>query len=140
MFIDPEELIEVKVYYKKIGRHFIAYSDEEFSALDEEVDKEVFKELSVSMRQLTWGIYNELQEAAMKPDQLGNRAWNYKFFKENKLLRLIVKWNATQIEGEKVIPVPINQKSISTLSPDIAEAILSTYDKIALVDDDDAKK
>ena len=29
MFIDPSELIEVIVYYKKAGRHYVAYNETE---------------------------------------------------------------------------------------------------------------
>lgn len=141
MFIDPDDLIAIKIHYKKVGRHFIAYNEEEFNEPDSKINKDGFKELTTHMRQMTWGLYNELQEAALRPDQLGNKTWNLKFFKENKLLRLIAKWDATTKNAEeKITIVPINPQTISTLAPDIAEAILSTYDKIVLIDDDEAKK
>jgi len=142
MFLDDDELLEIIIYYKKIGKHYVAYSKETF---DEggftEDEKTSFSTLNVKARQLTWGLYNDLQESAMIPDQLGNRKWNYKVYKENKLRSIIAKWDAkTKDENGKMVDIPPTPKTIAKMSPDIAEAILNVYDKITLIDEDEEKK
>ena len=142
MFIDDEELIEAEVFYKKEGRHYLAYNTEIFKNMDlsEEEQKEYTK-LTVKLKPLTWGLYNELQEAAMVSDNLGNRKWNYKAFKENKLRGIIAKWDAKIKDDEdKLVIAPINPKTIRAIAPDIAEVIINTYDQITLIDEDEEKK
>ena len=144
MFIEDEELLEIVVYYKKSGLHYTVHSQYQFNELDfpEEVKAE-YKKLVVKARQLTWGLYNDLQEAAMVRDNLGNRNWNYKVYKENKLRRIIAKWDAKMKDPEdesKTVNVPVNPKMIAKMSPDIAEIILNSYDQMTLIDEEEEKK
>lgn len=168
MFIDDKELIEIKVYYKKIGRHYIAFSspdfektdfglfdgekDEKLSALeqqkvDEERKKKVneekakYKVVTIKAKQLTWGLYNELQEDAVVKDNLGARVWNYKKYKENKLKKVIAEWDVKIPKDDgSMITAPITPAAIANLSPDVAEAILSAYDQAMVLSDEDEKK
>mgnify|MGYP000695648833 CR=1 FL=1 len=136
MFIE-EDPISISIFFKKVGRHFIAYSKPDYDKMElSEEERSLYKELTLQMRPLTWGLYNELQESAMVLDELGNRQFNYKVYKENRLLRLIRKWNAKR-DGKDV---PINPTTLSKLSPDIAEVILTEYDNVSLLDEDDEKK
>ena len=142
MFVEDEELMTVVVYYKKVGRHYVSYDDETFKDLDlPEEEKAEFKKLTVNTRQLTWGLYNDLQEKAMVADQLGNRKWNYKVYKENKLRSIILNWDAKakNEEGEFVV-VPPSPQMITKMSPDIAETILNRYDQMTLIDEETEKK
>ena len=142
MFIEIDESLEVTIYYKKNGRHYTAYSSKSFEEIglpEEEIAK--FSKLTLRLKPLTWGLYNDLQEAAMVKDNLGNRNWNYKVYKENKLRKIIIKWDATMKgEDDKMIPAPVNPQVISNLAPDIAEAILTAYDQITLIDEEEEKK
>ena len=142
MFLDNVELIEIIIRYKKVGRHYVAYSQDVFNDVGiSEEEKAKFSALNVKAHQLTWGLYNDLQEAAMVPDNLGNRKWNYKVYKENKLRKIISQWDAKTTDAEgKVINVMVNPKTISNMAPDIAEAILNAYDKATLIDDAEEKK
>lgn len=142
MFIEDKEFIEIKVFYKKVGRHYVAYSQDSFDSSEmSEEEKKEFQELNIQAAQLTWGLYNDLQEKAMVPDEFGNRKWNYKIYKENKLRSIIKKWDATHQNNEgKTVPVPLNPQMISKLAPDIAETILNFYDQKTLLDDEDEKK
>jgi hypothetical protein len=71
----------------------------------------------------------------------GDRTWNYKLYKENRLKNLVVSWDAKKKNDKgELIPVPLNNETLLSLSPDIAEAILSTYDSITLLDDEQEKK
>ena len=136
MFID-DEAINIEVFYKKIGFHYITYNTSDFNELElDESEQKKFKQLSLKMRPLTWGLYNDLQESAMIEDGMGNRHFNYRIYKENRLLKLIISWNA--ITDEK--PVKINPRALAQLAPDIAETILAEYDNIALIGDGEEKK
>ena len=83
MFVDPNELIEIKVYYKKISRRYKVVAAEDYEILDEK-DKNMYKCLTVQTRELTWGLYNELNEESVMKDNMGGRQWNYKLYKENE--------------------------------------------------------
>jgi hypothetical protein len=58
-------------------------------------------------------------------------------FKEGRLLKLTKTWDAKDKEGR---PIPINEKSILSLSPQVAEAILRAYDEVSYLQDDEEKK
>jgi len=138
MFIDDKKLIDIKILYKKSGRNqYDAYSEDEFKKLDID-NKEKFKELNVKMLPLTWGLYNDLQDAAMMSDSFGNRRFSYKIYKETRLRRLMVQWDA-QVKNNQgqLEPVPINDNSIRRLAPEIGETILAAYDAISVMDGDD---
>ena len=140
MFIDTNELVEIKVFYKKVGRHYIVNDLSEYELMDDE-EKKKFKCLIVKTRELTWGLYNELNEESVVRDQLGNRQWNYKLYKENKLRKILVSWDAQKPnEKGEMIPIVVNSDSISKLSPDIAEKILGSYDMIMFVSEEEEKK
>ncbi|MFA7219220.1 MAG: hypothetical protein WC119_01790 [Synergistaceae bacterium] len=142
MFIENEQPIEIKIHYKKSGRHYVVYSDEVFDKVGlSSEEKKLYQELNIKARPLTWGLYNDLQETAMVPDNLGNRKWNYKVYKENKLRKIVGSWDATMVDDEgKTVKVPVNPQTIANLSPDIAESILNVYDKMTLIDEDAEKK
>lgn len=131
MFIKDTDLIDVTVYYKKMGHRFLTYTENEFkkATLTEEEKKE-YSSVTLKMKELTWGLYNELQEEAMREDTNGNSQFNVKIYKENRLLKLIKEWDAV---GEGGNIVPINSNSIAHLAPDIAETILRGYDQFAFV-------
>lgn len=140
MFVDPNELVEIKVFYKRAGRHYVVTPRDEYEVLDEG-DKAKYKCLSVKVRELTWGLYNELNEESTMRDMTGNRQWNYKLYKENKLRKILASWDAQKLnEKGDSIPIPINQDSINKLAPDIAENILSSYDTIMFINEDEEKK
>jgi len=142
MFLEDDELLDIVIYYKKIGKHYVAYSKETFDSDNfSEDEKATFSVLNVKVKQLTWGLYNDLQESAMIPDQLGNRKWNYKLYKEGKLRSIIAKWDAKiKDEDGKMVDVHPTAKIIAKMAPDIAEVILNVYDKITLIDENEEKK
>ena len=165
MFIDEKELIEFKIYYKKVGRHYIAFNEGDFQEIDipsiekldadqkkrlteedkkkmTEEEKAKFKVVNIRARPLTWGLYNELQEEAVVKDNLGNRQWNYKRYKEVKLRRIIAEWDVktTRESDGQTVTAPVSPNQIATLSPDVAEVILNTYDKIMIMDEAEEKK
>lgn len=163
MFIDDKELIELKIYYRKSGRHYLAFSSTDFEKTDfgifdgekveklqpveqkkleedrkkkVEEEKAKYKCVNIKARQLTWGLYNDLQEEAVVKDNIGSRQWNYKKYKENKLRKIIAEWDV-QVNGSVA---PINPQAINNLSPDVAEAILNAYDQAMLVGEEEEKK
>ena len=165
MFINPDELLEVEVMYKSIGRQYLVFSRLDFheaqanqqiaiQKIEKEKNKypdktfakiellkeEDFKTLKVQMKVLNWKLYNELQDNAMLKDVNGEQEWSYRAFKEGKLAKLVISWDATSISDGKLVTMPVNEKNILNLAPDIAEAILNIYDQISVLDEDDSKK
>ena len=142
MFINEEELIPVVVHYRKSGHQFIAYADARFATekIPEELRKK-FKKLTVQMKPLTWGMYNNLQDSATIDTEDGKRRFVYKIYKENRLKTLIMKWDAMNVNSAgDVVAVPPTEDNILKLSPDIAEAILESYENASLMTDEDEKK
>jgi len=142
MFIDVNDNVNVTVYYRKVGMHYIALSAKEFeNKITDEDNKKKFSSVTVQMRTLTWGLYNQINEAAVVKTNNSDRDWNYKLYKENKLKSIIVSWDAKR-KNEKgdLVPVPVNQDAITNMAPEIAEIILSEYDNIMSLDEDDEKK
>ena len=142
MFVEDDEQIVIVIKYKKVGKHYVVYNQDVFDSIGlSEEEKGKFETLKIKAHQLTWGLYNDLQESAMVADNLGNRKWNYKIYKENKLRKIIARWDAkTKNEAGEVVNAPLTGHIISKMSPDIAEAILNAYDKATLIDDAEEKK
>lgn len=143
MFIEDNDTTQIVIHYKKTGKTYVAYGDQDFKeAITDEKEKDKFKKLTVNMKIITWGTYNDLQETSSVYDQnLGRNVFNFKKYKEEKLRRLISSWDATRIDKDgKTVPVPVNEKSIMSLAPSIAEALISQYDDVSILDDEDEKK
>ncbi len=138
MFVKDTDFLAINVYYRKRGHRYLAYTEAEFknSTLKEE-DKLAYKTLSLKMRMLTWGLYNQLQEEAMVEDLNGNPQFNVKVYKENRLVKLIIEWNAINDDGK---PVPVASGTIAHLAPDIAETILRSYDELSFMGKDEEGK
>ncbi len=140
MLIDEKDPVCVKVLYRKLGKGYVAFSEKAFkeAKLDEKT-KEHYKTVNVMMKPLTWGMYNELQDRAYSAeDASGKRKFNYRTYKESKLKTLIISWDAqtTNDKGE-LITIPVNEKNILNLSPDIAEAIIDGYDQQSVITDEE---
>ena len=142
MFIDEEKLIPVVVHYRKAGHQYVAYSDDRFTKekMPDDVRKQ-FKKLTLQMKPLTWGMYNNLQDNATVDTDDGKRRFVYKIYKENRLKNLIMKWDATMVNASgETINIPPTEDNILKLAPDIAEAILEAYDSSSLMSGDEEKK
>jgi len=135
MFIDDKESVDVMTYYKKTGHDYEAYTAKEFSCLKlQEDDKKSYNIVKIKAAVLTWGLYNELQEASLLITDAGDRQFNYRLYKENRLTKMIKEWDAKDKEGK---PVPVNEKTILHLSPVVAEAILRALDELSFVGEEE---
>ena len=71
MFISSDDTVNVIVFFKKEPGHYVAYNEKDFLKLQLEKDsKKEYTKVKFVMRQLTWGLYNAMQEASMV--ELGN--------------------------------------------------------------------
>jgi len=135
MFIDDKESEDIVVYYKKAGHNYEAYTAKEFSRMKFQGDnKKSYDVVNIKVVVLTWGLYNELQEGALIIGEAGDRQFNYKLYKENRLKKMIREWDAKDKEGK---PVPVNEKTILHLSPVVAEAILRSLDESSFVGEEE---
>jgi hypothetical protein len=136
MFVD-DELIEFKILYKKNGRSYNAYTVKEFNLLKlNEEDKKKHSTLNLKAIIVNWQTYNQLQEDAMTSDESGDRHFNFKVYKENRLQKVLRSWDAKDKEGKAI---PINVVSLAKLSPSIAETILRAYDEECFLSEEEEK-
>ena len=137
-FVKDEDVIDVKVFCRKIGHRYVSRTEKEFGKLEEkEEDKKKYECLSAKMRELTWELYNDLQESALVSDGDGERQFNFKLYKENRIMQLLKEWDAKNDDGK---PIPINKVSIAHLAPSVAEAILRAYDEISFISEEEEGK
>ena len=136
MFVNNNELLDAKVYWKKIKNKYQALTESEMikkQLNDEDIKK--FNVLNIRAIGLSWGLYNQLQEDALDVDG-DNKRFNVKKFKENKLKKTIKEWDAKTDKGE---PIPVNEKTILSMTPAVAEAILRAYDELTFLTEEDEK-
>lgn len=140
MFIDPNEIIEIEIYYKKEGRNYKAYERRDFELLDlskEERNKYIL--VTIQTRQLTWGLHNYLKRYATvnyKENGKIKEEWDNRIYREKKLKKIIIGWDAKNGKED----IPITSQNIINLAPEVGEAILKAYDKEAYIGDLEEKK
>ena len=89
-------------------------------------EKVGFEECHVFLKPLSWGKSCELQSQAMGHDAMTNqRIFDADQYVRRKLLAVIGKWSFTEGDG----PVPINDMSVDSLHPAVADFILKEYAK-----------
>jgi hypothetical protein len=143
MFIKDSDCVEVKIYYKQNGYKFLALTEKDIAERIKEKKltgaqlKEDFEILTVQMSILSWGAYNELQDRASKLTAQGERYFDYKAYKEERLKTLVKSWSAKDDEGN---PVPVTQDTVMELVPSIGDAIVKGYDEASFYDEDAEKK
>ncbi len=136
MFISDDSTMDVKVYWRKAKNRYDAYTEKELKGLNlKEEDKKKYTLLNLKGAELTWELYNQLQEDAME-DSGGERRWSFKKYKESKLKKIFKEWDAKNAKGELV---PLNEKNLMHLAPPIAETILRAYDEIAFLSEEEEK-
>ena len=136
MFIQDDDVMELKVYYRKNKNRYMAYTEKDYKDITEE-EKAKCSVLSLKAKNLNWGLYNQLQDDAMVDNGNGERQFNFRAYKENRLKNLIKEWDAKDKDGK---PVPINEKTIAHLSPAVAETILRAYDDVSLLSEEESGK
>lgn len=142
MFIENDDTIDIVLFYRKVAKSYIVFGEKDFQDnVKEKSDQDKYKKLTVKMKILTWGLFNELQDIATVTDPNTMRnVFNYKIYKEEKLKRLIVSWDATVIKGDKTISVPVTSETVLKLAPAIAETLLALYDSISTIEEEEEKK
>jgi hypothetical protein len=136
MFIKEDDLLEINVYCRKKRMQYEALTEKEYKDVKEE-DKKKYELLTLKMRNLTWGLYNTLQDEALVENEKGDQKFSYRIYKENKLKKLIKDWSAKDKEGKGVT---VNDNMIAHLAPSIAEAIIRAYDETTTLTDDEEGK
>lgn len=140
LFVEMSDVVDVKIYYRKKNKKCQAFTEEEFEAMKKKSQKdkdeaafkeEAFKELNMKMKELTWGLYNELQEGATDSGENGDRMFNYRKYRENKFERLLVSWDAQDASGKIA---QVSPAMIRKLPPEIPDAALRSYDTVSFLD------
>ena len=142
MFIEENSTVDVVLLYKRVGMHYLVFGEKNFNDsnfTDEE--KEKCKKLTVKMKQLTWGLHNEIQEGSVDTEMDDNggqqRVFNHKKYKELRLTKLIHSWDAKTEDDSKA---KVSERAIKSLAPEVAESILNLYDEVMYMSEEDEKK
>lgn len=145
LFVDNNDLVEIKIYYRKKNKKCQAFTEEEFNTLKKKTEIEKnkigfeenqFKELNLKMKELNWGLYNDLQESSTESSENGERLFNYRKYREYKFERLLVSWDAKDPNGNVAA---VNPVMIKKLPPEIPDTALKAYDTISFLDKDSEK-
>jgi len=137
MFIQDDDVLEIKVYCKKYKYRWEAISEKDYNDIKDEEKKKKYTLLTVAMKILDWGLFNKLQDEALVSKDDGEEKFNYKVYKENRIKKLIKSWDAKDKNGK---PIPVDEKNISHLAPPIAETILKLYDEASYLNEDEEGK
>ena len=95
MFVKDTDVVDIKIYYRKKGRRYTSLTENELEKQNlKDDEKKAYKVVSLKMKELTWGLHNQLQEDGMIEDINGTPQFNVKLYKENRLHKLIKEWDA----------------------------------------------
>ena len=138
------DVVNLKVYYKKGGKMFDAFTEKELSERKKKnpkFDYSDYRIINLWVSPLKWGLFLQLQQDAKELDELGNAQFSSRAFKENKLVTVIKKWDIKRtLPDGSVQEIPINIQNVSNLAPEIAETMLAAYDQYMIIDEDEEKK
>ena len=141
MLIDPHDIVEIEIHYKKIGRKYIACNDADFRKMDKE-ERRTYTTSVIQTRRMTWGLHNDLKSHAyVKEPGKTREIWDNALYRENKLKKIIVGWDVTRKNkhGDEEL-VPVTHDNIVNLAPEIGEVILKAYDEESFISDEEEKK
>jgi hypothetical protein len=160
MLLTPKDTVDINLFYKRDGRTYLVLTEEELvervkelenikkkKVLTEDDQKQIedklkflgrdkFDTLSVQMKVLTWGDYNQFQDNATRTLPDGERHFDYKRYKEDRLKHLIVSWDLKD-EAENVIE--FNPRLLSNLPYQVGEAIIRGFDEVTYYDEEREK-
>jgi hypothetical protein len=143
MFVD-EELVDVEIYYNKVGNFsFNVLSRREHERLKEE-DKSKYSVLHCKMKKMTWGLYNDIQESSYEEVQgpmKSEQRFNFALYKQHKIQKLLVDWDA-KIKNDNGLQVkaPISLSMIKKMGFEIVEKLLRVYDEDSFMTEEEEKK
>jgi len=144
MFVKKNDVVDVNIYFKQKNYKFLVLTAEDVEGrikakkLTEEQLKEEYTKVVIQMKVLSWGDYNDFQSHAQLTAPNGDRYFDYKTYKEDRLKKLIKSWDAVSQEDGK--PVIVNEMSIMSLAPAIGDGIVKGYDELCFYDEDKEKK
>jgi len=94
-------------------------------------DKPKYKKATFEFRPLDWKKFNELGRAANKGGEL-----DWGAYKEKKLVTALVGWDA---KDDKGVAIPLTPDNVLKLHPMIAETLLSEFDRLTLLGEEEKK-
>ena len=133
MFID-DDIIEITLYCKKTGRSTMRV-ETSLKDVPEEEQAE-FETHVFRTKPLGWKQHNDVQRSATVDRGGMGAELDWVKYKEEKLIKILVGWDAKNDEEEDV---PLTKENIFRLQPVIAETLLNEFDHITLVGEEDRK-
>ena len=135
MFIESDGEVKIELHIKKGGNGSMRVETDLNDRPEEEKVK--YEKCEFKLRPLTWKQHNDIQRAATinRGTGMGSEL-DWVLYKERKLCTVLVGWDAKSKEGK---PVPVNDTNIFRLCPQVAEALLTEFDKATILGEEERK-
>jgi len=131
MFIDEKNYIKAKIYYKIQKANSIQVETSLDKILEDK--RPLYKEVNIELKPMTWKASNDLmRESRTKNMQSGTYDIDWITYNEKKIKMILHSWD---IKNEAGKDVPINESTIGSMHPSVAQAILSIYDNNEYVEE-----
>jgi hypothetical protein len=128
MFIRESERTTLLFWCRFDGYKVKVFSEEAYKRLPE-AKREGLKRYEIVFRPTTWGMQNAARRAAIFDNpETGMKDFDSGAYLAEKLVRGIVEWDLTRVEGGKDVPAPITREMVDKLHPKIAEYIINYYE------------
>lgn len=132
MFVNDKDLVEVVLYYKKNDKNNTLKVSRKMDDIPED-QKKLYVKVIFQMRLTNWKLYNDLQREALIDKGTGEgEQIDWIKYKETRLLKTLVSWDVKDKDGNKI---PVNQETIFSLHPIMAEMLLNEYDRRTVLDE-----
>lgn len=135
VFVRSDQFSDL-VFFVKSSENGIRIRDQKFFQDLTASEKVGFEECHVFLKPLSWGKSCELQSQAMGHDPMTNqRIFDSDQYVRKKLLAVIGKWSFVDGDAQ----VPINEMSVDSLHPAVADFILREYSRRFELSEQDRK-
>lgn len=142
VFIKDKNTFRLDFYLKSLGEYNFRFvnADEWRKMTDEE--RKGFEHCWVEFKPLTWGLHNQLREKSMFDNpETGMKDWSQSTYMREKMRLVIVDWSfVEEDEDGNKIKVKVNDESLNSLHPGIAEVIMDTYSEHTELTEDKKKE
>ena len=150
--------IEIKLYYEekitKLGyRKIVVIEDEKAEGIMEK-EKAAMKEkqekgesvlktdktiqcLTTKWKVMSWGDQNKITKSAEKYTPDGMQDIDMFKFRDLRIKQCLVDWDLTGNKGGKI---PVSSQTIDMLPSDVVFALVSKYDRIVSIDEEEEEK
>jgi len=135
MFIESNDELKITLYIKQGSTGSIRVETSLKSVPESEQAK--YEKAEFKLRPITWKQNNDLlrNSSVNRGPGIGTEL-DWILHREKKLCMILTGWDAKDKDGKAI---PVTESNIFKLCPQIADSILSEFDRLTLVGDEERK-